>query len=100
MEYKIINGKTKEVVYDSIATIAHARLTEFLFEITIRKSKQYRMKYEYNYTNKQTIRFIDKQTGYIHEFNNIPTKMGVFDSDNIINEIHEIYKSAYGKVVK
>ncbi len=100
MEHKIINRKTKEVVYVGIATTAHARLTEILFEIAVSKSKQYRIKYEYNYSDKQTIRFIHKISGYIHEFTNVPTKLGYFDSDNIIKETREIYENTYGKVVK
>lgn len=95
MEYKVINPQTNEIVRDAIATVASTQLIFFLYEIALRSSKQYKVIYNYNFSNRQTIQFIDKQTKYIHEFTNVPTHVGLFNCEVLEQDIRAIYERAY-----
>lgn len=85
MEYKVINKITKEIVRHAGFDIAVTEFTEWLFRKYIQEDKTIKVKYNYNYTNRQTIQFI--QDGYIHEFSNIPVKMGMLDTITMQKEL-------------
>ena len=62
------------------------QLTEFLWRKTILKEKNLRIKYSYNYSDTQTITFIDKYENcdgttetIEYKFLNVPTNMGYLD---------------------
>ena len=62
------------------------QLTAFLYRKTILKSSNLKVKYSYNYSDLQTITFIDSYKHYdgsitktYYEFINIPTKMAYLD---------------------
>lgn len=63
------------------------QLLGFLYSITILKDKSYTIRYSYNYSDKQTIKVINKYTNYDgsitkteYIFYNIPTSMGYLDT--------------------
>lgn len=90
MEYKIIDKKTGYVVCHASQYRAIHALTKILWDKYITELKSYTKKYQFNYSNKQTIEFtIDN---YIHRFENIPTKLGTLDNDALNNEIIKIIK--------
>lgn len=62
------------------------QLTAFLWRKTILKDNNLRIKYQYNYSDKQTITFVEKYINYDetvttteYKFQNIPTNMGYLD---------------------
>lgn len=62
------------------------QLTAFLYRKTILKSNNLKIKYNYNYSDLQTITFIDSYENYdgsitktFYEFINIPTNMAYLD---------------------
>ena len=62
------------------------QLTAFLYRKTILKTSNLKIKYSYNYSDKQTITFIESYTNYdgtitktFYEFINIPTNLGYLD---------------------
>lgn len=69
------------------------QLTAFLYRKTILKSSNLKIKYSYNYSDLQTITFIDNFTNYdgtitktFYEFVNIPTNCGYLDIYKILKE--------------
>lgn len=69
------------------------QLTAFLYRKAILKSNNLKVKYSYNYSDLQTITFIDSYENYdgsitktFYEFVNVPTNLGYLD-------IHKIEKS-------
>lgn len=90
MEYKVLTPNNT-IVRHTNSTIAQTELLQFFWMITINKSKNYRIKYNYNYSNLQTIEIIDKQTQYIHRFENVPVNMGIINSNELLKETREIY---------
>lgn len=97
MEYQVIEPITKNIIKNTISTVAQTKLLQFLWLIQINKSKNYKIKYNYNYTNTQIIEIIDKSNGYIHKFINVPVKMGVIDCDKLQAETRQIYKETYAQ---
>lgn len=74
------------------------QLTAFLYRKTILKSNNLKVKHSYNYSDSQTITFIDSYENYdgsitktFYEFINIPTNMAYLD-------IYEIEKSLESEV--
>ena len=74
------------------------QLTAFLYRKAILKSSNLKVKYSYNYSDSQTITFIDSYEQYdgsvtktYYEFINIPTKMAYLD-------IYKIEKSLESEV--
>lgn len=74
------------------------QLTAFLYRKTILKSSNLKVKYSYNYSDLQTITFIDSYENYdgsvtktYYEFINIPTNMAYLD-------IYKIEKSLESEV--
>ena len=72
------------------------QLTAFLYRKTILKSNNLKVKYSYNYSDLQTITFIDNYENYdasitktYYEFENIPTNMGYLDIYKIAKNIEE-----------
>ena len=70
------------------------QLTAFLYRKTILKSSNLKVKYRYNYSDLQTITFIDSYencdgsiTKTYYEFINIPTNMGYLDIYKIENNL-------------
>lgn len=66
------------------------QLTCFLWRKTILKSSNLRIKYSYNYSDTQTISFIEKYENYDgsittteYKFYNVPTNLGYLDLYNI-----------------
>ena len=62
------------------------QFTAFLYRKTILKSNNLKVKYSYNYSDLQTITFIDSYENYdgsitktYYEFINIPTNLGYLD---------------------
>lgn len=62
------------------------QLTAFLYRKTILKSNNLKIKYSYNYSDLQTITFVDSYENYdgsitktFYEFINIPTNMAYLD---------------------
>ena len=95
MEYFIIEPVRKNIVYSAIETNATIKLLYFLFEIQIHKSKRYKIKYTYNYSDAQTIEITDVIDGYIHRFTNVPTIQGYLYDDKLIKNQQEFYKNIY-----
>lgn len=69
------------------------QLTAFLYRKAILKSNNLKVKYSYNYSDLQTITFIDSYENYdgsitktFYEFVNVPTNLGYLD-------IHKIEKN-------
>lgn len=95
MEYKIIDKKTGNIIYHAGYYTATTALTKILWDRYITELKGYTKKYQFNYSNKQTIEFtIDN---YIHRFENIPTKLGTLDNNALNNEIIKIIKGGIEK---
>ena len=72
------------------------QLTAFLYRKAILKSNNLKVKYSYNYSDLQTITFIDNYENYdgsitktYYEFVNIPTNMGYLDIYKIAKNIEE-----------
>lgn len=72
------------------------QLTAFLYRKTILKSSNLKIKYSYNYSDLQTITFIDSYTNYdgtitktFYEFLNIPTNMAYLDICKISTNLEE-----------
>lgn len=72
------------------------QLTAFLYRKTILKSSNLKIKYNYNYSDSQTITFIDSYTNYdgtitktYYEFLNIPTNLGYLDIYKIAKNLEE-----------
>lgn len=70
------------------------QLTAFLYRKTILKSSNLKVKYSYNYSDLQTITFIDSYENYdgsitktYYEFINIQTNMGYLDIYKIKNNL-------------
>lgn len=66
------------------------QLTAFLWRKTVMKSSNLRIKYSYNYSDTQTITFIEKFENYDNtvttfefKFLNVPTKLGYLDIYNM-----------------
>ena len=62
------------------------QLTAFLYQKTILKSNRLKISYKYNYSDLQTITFVDSYENYdgsitktYFEFNNLPTKLAFLD---------------------
>lgn len=75
------------------------QLTAFLYRKTILKSSNLKVKYSYNYSDLQTITFIDSYENYdgsitktYYEFINIPTNMGYLDIYKIKNNLESEVK--------
>lgn len=72
------------------------QLTAFLYRKTILKASNLKIKYSYNYSDLQTITFIDSYTNYdgtitktFYEFLNIPTNMAYLDICKISRNLEE-----------
>lgn len=72
------------------------QLTGFLYQKTILKSSRLKIKYNYNYSDMQTITFIDSYENYdgtitktFFEFVNIPTNIGFLDIYKINERLEE-----------
>jgi hypothetical protein len=62
------------------------QFTCFLYRMTIQKDKNLKVKYQYNYSDKQTITFRETYTNFDgtetiteYRFFNVPTKLGYLD---------------------
>ena len=95
MEYQVIEPISNNIVRHTNTTVAQTELLQFLWSITINKSKNYKIRYNYNYSNTQTIEIIDKSNNYIHKFVNVPVEMGVIDYDKLQEETRQIYKDTF-----
>ena len=87
MEYRVYDNKNY-IVRHAGFDIAQRELLSYLWLVYVFKSKNYKVIYNYNYSNKQTITFIDKLNNFKHEFSNVPVKMGVLDIDELKNELN------------
>lgn len=72
------------------------QLTAFLYRKTIQKSANLKARYSYNYSDIQTITFIDSYENYdgtisktYYEFINIPTSLGFLDISKISKNLEE-----------
>ena len=72
------------------------QLTAFLYRKTILKASNLKIKYSYNYSDLQTITFIDNYTNYdgtitktFYEFLNILTNLGYLDIYKISTNLEE-----------
>lgn len=86
MEYKVYNNQNNIVRHEGL-DIAQKELLSYLWLVYVCKSKNYRVKYNYNHSNSQTITFIDKLNNFKHEFINVPVKAGTLDIDKLENEL-------------
>lgn len=86
MIYKVYDNNNN-IVRHAGFDIAQRELLSYLWLVYVFKSKNYKVKYNYNYSNKQTIIFIDKSNNFKHEFSDVPVKMGILDIDELKNEI-------------
>ena len=86
MEYKVYDDQNY-IVRHAGFDIAQRELLSYLWLVYVCKSKNYRVKYNYNHSNNQTITFIDKLNNYKHEFINVPVKAGTLDIDKLENEL-------------
>ena len=86
MEYKVYDDQNY-IVRHAGFDIAQRELLSYLQLVYACKRKNYRVKYNYNYSNNQTITFIDKLNNYKHEFINVPVKAGTLDIDKLENEL-------------
>lgn len=75
------------------------QLTAFLYRKTILKSSNLKVKYNYNYSDLQTITFVDSYENYdgsitktYYEFINIPTNMAYLDIYKIKNNLESEVK--------
>lgn len=66
------------------------QLTSFLWRKAVLKSNNLRIKYQYNYSDTQTITFVEKYENYDgttttteYKFLNVPTNLGYLDIYNI-----------------
>ena len=73
------------------------QLAAFLYQKTILKSNKLKISYKYNYSDIQTITFIDSYENYdgtitktFFEFVNIPTNLGFLDIYKISSEFGEV----------
>ena len=90
MDYKIIDKKTQHVILHAMHYWAIHALTKILWDKYIAELKGTKKKYQFNYTNSQTIEFyIDN---YIHRFENVPTSMGTLNDNELNTEIIKIIK--------
>ena len=62
------------------------KLTYYLWAKQINNMKHLKFKYNYNYTDKQTLDIIDNSldTVYIIRITDIPTTMGILDTNKIL----------------
>lgn len=81
MELKVINTHTKEIERIAKGIEAQQELLELLWLKYINKIKGYKLKYAYNYSDKQTMQFITKNC--IFEFSNIPTGLGILQIERL-----------------
>lgn len=81
MELKVINRKTKEIEKTAKGIEAQNELLQMLWLKYINKLKGYKLSYQYNYSDKQTMQFVTKQC--IFEFSNIPTGLGILRIENL-----------------
>lgn len=81
MELKVINRQTKEIERTSKGIEAQQELLELLWLKYINKLKGYKLKYAYNYTDKQTMQFVAKNC--IFEFSDIPTGLGILQVERL-----------------
>ena len=88
MIYRLINSKTNEIIRIATHDIALAELTKLLWDKYIAELKGYTKKYQFNYSNNQTITFT--VNGFIHKFTDVPTSMGLLDSNKIIEDLKEV----------
>lgn len=72
------------------------QLTAFLYRKTILKSNNLKIKYSYNYSDLQTITFIESYTNYdgtitktYYEFLNVPTNLAYLDIYKIAKNLEE-----------
>jgi hypothetical protein len=86
MIYKVYDNNNY-IVRHAGFDIAQRELLSYLWLVYVFKTKNYKVKYNYNYSNKQTITFIDKSNNFKHEFSDVPVKMGILDIDELKNEI-------------
>lgn len=86
MEYKVYDNQNY-IVRHAGYDIAQRELLSYLWLVYVCKSKNYKVKYNYNYSNKQTITFIGKSNNFKHEFSNVPVKAGTLDIDKLENEL-------------
>jgi hypothetical protein len=89
MEYKVYT-ENNYIVRHAGYDIAQRELLSYLWLVYVVKSKNYKVKYSYNYSNTQTITFVDKLNNYKHEFTNVPVKMGLIDIDKLKAEAKEV----------
>lgn len=73
------------------------QLAAFLYQKTILKSNKLKIKYSYDYSDLQTITFIDSYENYdgtitktYFEFVNIPTNLGFLDIFKISENLKEV----------
>lgn len=87
MKLNIINEKNEVTCSYTDATYIIMKLLEELFNKTVVGAKHIkRTTYNYNYTDKQTIKF-KLDNGYTHEFVDIPTMGGYLDAASLYNLI-------------
>lgn len=86
MIYKVYDNNNN-IVRHAGFDIAQRELLSYLWLVYVFRTKNYKVKYNYNFSNKQTITFIDKANNYKHEFSDVPVKMGILDIDELKNEL-------------
>ena len=86
MDYRVYDDLGYIVRHAGFYT-AQSELLRYLWLVDICKNENYQVEYNSNYSDKQTITFIDKLNNYKHEFSNIPTEMGALDIDELKNEL-------------
>lgn len=62
-------------------------LLTFLYNHTITKDNNYIIKHSYDYSDQQTITFIDKHNKYVHIFRNLKTMQGYLNKFEIYDKL-------------
>lgn len=92
---KVTEKATGNITYVSQGAIAITRLLAMLWNSKVIESKGFKMRFNYNYSDMQTIKFSNDQV--VYEFSNIPTSWGMLDDNKIWHDIVDEYKEAFDK---
>lgn len=92
---KVTEKTTGNITYVSQGAIAITRLLGMLWNTKVIESKGFKMRFNYNYSDMQTITFSNGKV--VYEFSNIPTSWGMLDDNKLWHEIVDEYKTAFSK---
>lgn len=83
---RIENKKQVVILTNRCKNDVIKKLLYYLWLTKVNQVKYIKMKYTYNYTDSQTIEFVDtssKTQTYIYKFSNIPTNWGILNIDKL-----------------